>query len=196
MSTDDPPDAELWARAVAGSGSAFGVLFDRHAKAVYNHCFRLSASWSQAEDLTQSTFLTAWRKRASIVLERESARPWLLAVATNVVRNERRSFARRLNLTGRIPAERPAADHADDVAARIDDERSMARLLDAVRRLPRNQQEALALCVWSDVSYADAATVLGIAEASVRARVSKARARLARVLDEPIPLSPMPLEQP
>ncbi|OLF06889.1 RNA polymerase sigma factor [Actinophytocola xanthii] len=195
MKTDDPPDAELWARAVAGSGSDFGLLFDRHAKAVYNHCFRLCASWSQAEDLTQSTFLVAWRKRDSVVLEHDSARPWLLAVATNVVRNERRSVRRRLGLTARVAAERPTADHADDVVARIDDERSMARLLAAMRRLPHNQQEALALCVWSEVSYAEAAAVLGIAEASVRARVSKARARLARLLDKPIPLSPMPLEQ-
>jgi RNA polymerase sigma factor (sigma-70 family) len=195
MRSDEPPDAELWARAVAGSGPAFGLLFDRHAKAVYNHCFRLCASWSQAEDLTQSTFLVAWRKRDAVVLEHESARPWLLAVATNVVRNERRSFSRRLRLAGTVPPERPTADHADDVAARIDDERAMAELLAAVRRLPRNQREALALCVWSDVPYADAAAVLGIAEASVRARVSKAKARLADLLDESITFSRTPVEQ-
>lgn len=188
MTTDDPPDGELWARAVSGSGAAFGALFDRHAKAVYNHCFRLCASWSIAEDLTQSVFLLAWRKRDKVVLEHDSARPWLLAVATNVVRNDRRSLTRRLRLAGRVPAERPTVDHADDVAARVDDERRMGELLVAVRRLPRNQQEALALCVWSDVSYAEAAAVLGIAEASVRARVSKARTRLtALMLSQQIP---------
>lgn len=196
MTTDDPPDLDLWARAVAGDGPAFGTLFDRHAKAVYNHCFRMCASWSQAEDLTQATFLLAWRKRDRVVLEHESARPWLLAVATNVVRNDRRSVSRRSRLAGLVPAERPAADHADDVAARVDDERRMAELLDAVRRLPRNQQEALALCVWSGVSYPDAAAVLGIAEASVRARVSKARCRLAGLLNERAPVTSTPLEQP
>lgn len=187
MTTDDPPDGELWARAVSGSGSAFGALFDRHAKAVYNHCFRLCASWSVAEDLTQSTFLLAWRKRDEVVLEHDSARPWLLAVATNVVRNDRRSLSRRLRLADRVPADRPTADHADDVASRVDDERRMAELLVAVRRLPRNQQEALALCVWSGVSYTEAAAVLGIAEASVRARVSKAKTRLTVLLGQPVP---------
>lgn len=178
MTTDDPSDADLWERAAAGNGNAFGTLFDRHARAVYNHCFRLTASWSAAEDLTQSTFLHAWRKRHAVRLEHDSALPWLLGVATNVTRNHRRGLGRWLRLAARVPAEDAAADHADDVAARVDDERLMGEVLAAVGRLPRAQQEALALCVWSGVSYSDAAAVLGIAESSVRARVSKARARL------------------
>jgi RNA polymerase sigma-70 factor, ECF subfamily len=195
MTTDDPSDADLWARAAAGSGSAFATLFDRHARAVYNHCFRLTASWSTAEDLTQSTFLHAWRKRSAVRLEHDSALPWLLGVATNVTRNHRRGLGRWLRLAERVPAEHPAADHADEVAARVDDEQRMAEVLAAVRALPRAQQEALALCVWSGVSYADAAAVLGIAEGSVRARVSKARARLARLLAAPVTVPANALEQ-
>ncbi|GGS13179.1 RNA polymerase sigma factor [Actinokineospora fastidiosa] len=175
-------DSELWA---AGSGAAFAVLFDRHAKAVYNHCFRLTASWAAAEDHTQSTFLLAWRKRDQVVLQRDSVLPWLLAVATNVVRADRRSLARRLRLAARVPADDPVPDHADDVAGRIDDQRRMAEVATAVAKLPRAQREAVALCLWSGVSYADAAAVLGIAEGSVRARVSKARARLGRLLAAP-----------
>lgn len=179
--TTETADGELW------SAAAFGVLFDRHAKAVYNHCFRLTANWAAAEDHTQTTFLLAWRKRAQVTLVRESALPWLLAVATNVVRNDRRALIRRLRLAARLPAEAPTADHADDVAGRVDDERRMAGVLAAARRLPRAQREALALCVWSGVPYPDAAAVLGITEASVRARVSKARARLAALLEpEPV----------
>lgn len=111
-----------------------------------------------------------------------SLRPWLLAVATNVVRSERRSVRRRLALAERVPVPRPVGDHADDVAARVDDERRMAVVLAEVRRLPRAEQEAIALCVWSGLSYADAAVALGIAEGSVRARVSRARARLRAAL--------------
>lgn len=179
--TTETADGEAW------SAAAFGVLFDRHARAVYNHCFRLTANWAAAEDHTQTTFLLAWRKRARVTLVHGSALPWLLAVATNVVRNDRRTLARRLRLAARVPADRPAADHADDVAERVDDERRMARVLAAARRLPRAQREALALCVWSGVPYPDAAAVLGIAESSVRARVSKARTRLAALLEpEPV----------
>jgi RNA polymerase sigma factor (sigma-70 family) len=180
---DTPTDRELWSAAVDGTGAAFGVLFDRHAKAVYNHCFRLTGRWAAAEDHTQSTFLLAWRKRARVALLRDSALPWLLTVATNVVRNDRRAVGRWLRLAGRVPAEQPAPDHADDVAGRVDDERRMAQVLAAVDTLPRAQREALALCVWSGVSYQDAAAVLGIAEASVRARVSKARSRLGQLFE-------------
>jgi RNA polymerase sigma factor (sigma-70 family) len=172
----DRSDGELW------TASSFGELFDRHAKAVYNHCFRLTASWLAAEDHVQTTFLLAWRKRASVRLQRESALPWLLAVATNVVRNDRRTAVRRQRLANRLPAEQAAPDHADDVAGRVDDERRMALVLATVDRLPRAQRDALALCVWSGVSYPDAAAVLGIAEGSVRARVSKAKTRLSQLL--------------
>ena len=111
-------------------------------------------------------------------LERESALPWLLTVATNVVRNDQRSLTRRLRNLRRVGEERPMPDHADQVAERLDDQRRMKALLNAVAKLPRNEREALALCVWSGVSYADAAAVLGITEGSVRARVSKAKSKL------------------
>ncbi|GIG57969.1 DNA-directed RNA polymerase sigma-70 factor [Longispora fulva] len=182
--TGTTTDRELWDEALAGSPAAFGLLFDRHARAVYNHCFRLTASWSEAEDLTQVTFLTAWRRRAQIRLERDSALPWLLTVATNVARTHARSLRRRFALltraTGRHDDLR-AADHAEEVAERVDAERRMAALLGDVGRLPRAEREAFALVVLSQVSYADAAGALGIAEASVRSRVSRARGRLTRL---------------
>jgi RNA polymerase sigma-70 factor (ECF subfamily) len=111
-------------------------------------------------------------------LERDSALPWLLTVATNVVRNEQRSFSRRIKNLRRVGEEPAMPDHADMVAERLDDQRKMKELLKAVATLPRNEQEALALCVWAEVSYEDAAAVLGIAAVSVRARVSKAKAKL------------------
>jgi len=54
-------------------------------------------------------------------------------------------------------------DPADDVAGRLDDERRMREILPAVRRLPRAEREAVALCLWSGVSYPEAAAVLGAA---------------------------------
>jgi RNA polymerase sigma factor (sigma-70 family) len=180
--TADLPDATLWDLAGAGDGEAFGRLFDRHARAVYNHCFRLTASWSTAEDLTSVTFLLAWRQRDRMRLANQSLRPWLLAVATNAVRSDRRSLGRRLRLVARAPAERPAGDHADDVAGRVDDERRMTAVLAELRKLPRAEQEAVALCLWSGLSYAEAAAALGIAEVSVRSRVSRARTKLRAAL--------------
>jgi RNA polymerase sigma-70 factor (ECF subfamily) len=180
---EDADDQRLWDEASHGSGAAFGLLFDRHARAVYNHCFRLTGSWANADDHVQTTFLLAWRKRDAVQLRNSSALPWLLAIATNVVRSEGRSIRRRLRLVSRLGSAEAAtstvADHADAVAARLDDEQRMAEILPAIRSLPRAEREAVALCLWSGVSYSDAAAVLGIAESSVRARVSRARSRLA-----------------
>src|SRR5690606_11322289 len=55
-------DGDLWQKAAKGDPSAFGALFERHADAVYNHCFRRTGSWEAAEDLTSVVFLEAWRR--------------------------------------------------------------------------------------------------------------------------------------
>jgi RNA polymerase sigma-70 factor (ECF subfamily) len=60
----------------------------------------------------------------------------------------------------------------------------MARILAAVRALPRAERQAIELCLLGEVSTADAAVALGIAEVSVRSRLSRARSRLRGVLEE------------
>jgi RNA polymerase sigma-70 factor (ECF subfamily) len=181
-----PPDDQLCAAVGAGDAAAFGELFERHHRAVYNHAFRLTGSWMLAEDVTQATFVTAWRRRGQAVLVDGSVLPWLLVVAGNTARTERRSVRRRLALLRRVPADRDAsADPSDDVASRIDDERRVAPLLALVARLTRAEREAIALCVWGGVPYPQAAAVLGVSESAVRSRVSRARARLAAMAAVP-----------
>jgi RNA polymerase sigma factor (sigma-70 family) len=176
-----PSDRDLWSEASAGSQMAFAALFDRHVRAVYNHSFRMTGSWSTAEEVTQETFIQAWRKRKDLQLTADSVLPWLLTVATNVVRNEWRSTRRWRAALARIPRIRDAeSDLADDVAGRLDDQRAMREVIAAIRRLSRGEREAVALCLWAGVSYPDAAIVLGISERSVRSRVSRARSRLGR----------------
>ena len=97
MTQTEPSDRDLWAAVAAGDEAAFGTLFDRHSRAVYNHAFRLCGSWSIAEDITQATFLTSWRKRGTVELAHASALPWLLVVAGNCARTEWRS-ARRFQM--------------------------------------------------------------------------------------------------
>ncbi|WP_436525381.1 RNA polymerase sigma factor [Actinoplanes sp. HUAS TT8] len=176
-------DRHLWSDATAGDGDAFGALFDRHVQAVHRHCYWLTSSYSDAEDATQSTFLLAWRKRGQARLVDDSILPWLLTVAAYVVRDQRRSLHRWRNAVLRLPPEPDGVDFAGEVAGRVDSQRHMRDVLAAIRRLPRAERDALVLCVWSGVPYADAALVLGVNEAAVRARVSRARRRLTRLLD-------------
>jgi RNA polymerase sigma factor (sigma-70 family) len=176
-------DAELWRRAVDGEPDAFGILFERHAKPVYNYLFRRTADWSLAEDLTSLVFLEAWRRRSEVRLERDLALPWLLGVATNVLRNRRRSQWRHRAALQRLPHERED-DFAADLPGRLDDERRMRFVLRSVSKLPKREQDVLALCAWAELSYEEAAAALGIPVGTVRSRLSRARARMRELAME------------
>jgi RNA polymerase sigma-70 factor (ECF subfamily) len=172
-------DRVLWLRAREGDGAAFGTLFERHAGRIYNYCFRRTADWALAEDLTSATFLLAWRGRARESLQAESSLPLLYGIATNVLRNQRRSLKRGRDAFSRVPlppAEEP--DFAEETAARIDDEAAMRQLLRVFSRLPRREQDVIALCEWSSLSYADAAVALGVPIGTVRSRLARGRRRL------------------
>jgi RNA polymerase sigma factor (sigma-70 family) len=185
MGVDAPSDSELWERAAGGDPEPFGELFERHARSVYNHCFRRTASWADAEELTSAVFVEAWRRRHVVRPIGESARPWLLGVANNLLRNHRRSLRRYRAALARLPGPRPEPDPADDVAGRLADERRMRRVLASVERLPRRDQEVLALCAWSELAYQEAATVLDVPVGTVRSRLARARARLAELDGNP-----------
>jgi RNA polymerase sigma-70 factor (ECF subfamily) len=109
---------------------AFAELFDAYARAVYNHAFRLTADWSAAEDAMSTTFMEAWRRRASVESDRGSLRPWLLGIATNVARSQYRSNPRYRNAAevaaAAGAAEKQVEDHAEETAGRLDDRRRIA----------------------------------------------------------------------
>ncbi|MCS7483543.1 RNA polymerase sigma factor [Umezawaea endophytica] len=184
---DGPPsppadDQALWGRAADGDVEAFGELFRRHSGAVWNYAYRLTGSWSVAEDLTSAAFLTACRRLGEVTLVNRSVRPWLFAVTGNLARRERRGRGRLAAALSRVPRGGTVRDHADDVAGKVDADHRLREVLDAVARLPKAEREAVELCLMGDLPTAEAAAVLGVAEASVRSRLSRARGRLRTLL--------------
>jgi RNA polymerase sigma factor (sigma-70 family) len=171
------PDSVLWTRSSAGDADAFGLLFERHARVIYNYCFRRIGDWAAAEDLLSIVFLEAWRRRQK-ELPADKVLPWLLGIATNVVRNRRRSERRFKEALRRVPEPEAEQAFSDVVDARVDDESQMQRVLALFAALPRREQDVFALCAWSDVSYEDAALALGIPVGTVRSRLSRSRQRL------------------
>jgi RNA polymerase sigma-70 factor, ECF subfamily len=175
-------DRQAWQRARAGDHECFGLLYDRHAGAVYGYLLRRTGSWTEAEDLTSAVFLLAWAKRARVVIDRDSLLPWLLGVARHALLNQRRTTARYRHAVAKIMPE-AVPDHSDDVADRLDDQRRAIELRSQVRRLPRHERDVIELCVWAELDQKAAAVALGVAVGTVKSRLSRARRRLASMAD-------------
>jgi RNA polymerase sigma-70 factor, ECF subfamily len=178
-------DGELWRRLCAGDADALTAVYERYVDAVYNFAFRRTASWSVAEEAVQATFTTLWRRArdgALSPLRLPSARPLLLTMAGHECANLQRAQRRRHALLRRLRPSPDTVDHAPQVAERLDDELRMSEVRRAMRRLPGSQQEAIELVVWAELSVAEAADALGVAEGTVKSRLSRGRKRLAGLL--------------
>jgi RNA polymerase sigma factor (sigma-70 family) len=161
----------------ASASARIASLFDTHVDEIRGFLFRRTGEWSTADDLTSIVFLEAWRRRSAEV-PAESERAWLYGIATNVARNQWRARRRHSAALTRLSAERDDHGFSDDVDTRLDDEAQMRALLPRFRRLSRSEQDVLSLCVWSELTYEEAAAALGIPVGTVRSRLARARTRL------------------
>ncbi len=167
----------------SGDHGAFSRLFAENADVVFTLAHRLTGDWAVAEDVTSDTFLAAWRTRDRLELDDRPLRPWLLAIAARQSMTATRGVRRRLAFLSRRGGEQSVDDFAQEVVERIDDAAALARTARALRHLSRGEAEVLALCVWSGLTYAEAAESLGIPVGTVRSRISRARNRLRRLAD-------------
>lgn len=156
----------------------FGALFEEHAPDIYAFCFRRTADGRASEDLAQAVFLEAWRKRNDVDLAPEGVRPWLFGVALNLLRNHRRSLRRHRAALARLPRPRPDSDLGDDLVQRLEDEERARAALDCLRELNRGEQDVVALCAWAELTYEQAAKVLGVPVGTVRSRLARAREKV------------------
>lgn len=177
-------DRDLWAAAVGGDADAFGVLFERHVRAVYNFGFRATADWAAAEDIASEVFLTAWRRRSEVIFTTESGSvlPWLLGVAVNHLRNQRRGGRRADAAIARLNRRDSQPDFSDELLGRMADEAQMADVRAVVEQLPAHERDVLALCTWAGLDYEEAAIALDLPVGTIRSRLSRARAHLRELV--------------
>jgi RNA polymerase sigma-70 factor (ECF subfamily) len=160
-------DAELIARSV-GEPEVFGLLFDRHVAAVHAFAQRRVGP-DLAEEVTAEAFARGFAQRHRYERGHEHALPWLLGIASNLLRRHWRTERRRIDAYARAVAhERPASAPDPD-----------GDVLCAVARLPRRQREVLLLAAWADLSYAEIAFALDLPIGTVRSRLARARERLS-----------------
>ncbi|WP_282696523.1 RNA polymerase sigma factor [Streptomyces sp. CC208A] len=167
----------------AGDPSALGDAYDAHARVLFQYAYRMCGDRAAAEDVVSATFLEAWRCRGRVRAEGGSLRPWLLGIATNVLRGAAREARRRDAALARMPDTGVLPDFSDAVAARLADEERLRAARAALGRLRRREREVFALVVWAGLDYVTAGEALGVPVGTVRSRLSRARERLRALAD-------------
>ena len=173
-------DTALVAAARAGSREAFQQLFHRYFRLVAVMLYQKINRTPDVEDLTQETFLRAWRG-LSRLREPGCFVPWLLSIARRLVTDWHRSAGRELNAVSR-PLETLARD--EDPSRRMAAAEEHDRLLAALDRLPDQYRLVLTLRFLEGLSPQDIARRLGEPDGTVRNRVFRGLKKLAALMDE------------
>ncbi|MFI8434028.1 sigma-70 family RNA polymerase sigma factor [Streptomyces sp. NPDC079020] len=167
-----------------GDRDALAELYDEHAQVLYRYALRVTGDWAEAEDVVSATFLEAWRGREKLRPDGDSLRPWLLGIATNIMRRSARARRRREIALARAPERDAVPDFADDLVTHLADTEQLRAAHAALARLRRRDREVFTLVVWAGLDYAAAADALGVPVGTVRSRLSRARTRLRELAAE------------
>jgi RNA polymerase sigma factor (sigma-70 family) len=153
------------------SPALFAEMYDRHAATVYRYAAsRVGAD--TADDVMGETFLVAFERRNRYDTAYENALPWLLGIATILIRKHRGAQARFLRA---IAASGPPAAMIEDRDNRLDASRAVGELAGAIQRMPARDRDALLLYAWGDLDYEGVALALGVPVGTVRSRLNRAR---------------------
>lgn len=172
------PDNEVIERS-AREPAVFAMLFDRHAAVVYRYVAqRLGDHF--ADDVMSETFLVAFERRSSYDIGVSDARPWLLGIATRLMRKHARVEAVAWKGLSADMAARIAPDFIEQVGSRIDAERLARRLGKALRKLSEADRDTLLLYAWGDLNYGSIAAAMQVPVGTVRSRLNRARRQLRR----------------
>jgi len=185
--------AQLIRRCIAGDAGAWEELVQQYHRRIYNLCFRFAGSVGDAQDLTQEVFIKMYRTLKTYDVERGAFITWVTALTRNLlVDHFRRTKQERL--TDSLDAAPPERDDAMPLSEQIQDGRpapdaraQSQQLGDAVHRalgkLSPDLREAVILRDLQDMDYKQIATVLKVPEGTVKSRINRGRAELARLLE-------------
>jgi RNA polymerase sigma factor (sigma-70 family) len=150
-------------------------LYRRHGGEVYRYAYAVLGNHADAEDVTQTTFLNAYRSLEQGVRPRKPAN-WLLTIASNAIKQRFRQEQARPRLVELD--ERLAGHEAED-----DDGPSVGELLAALSKIPPQQRQAIVLREFEGRSYAEIAEILGVTTGALETLLFRARRSLAEELE-------------
>lgn len=178
-------DSTLVERCLGGDDSAWEALVRLHTRRVYGLCYRFTGRDSEAQDLTQDVFLRVFRALGGFRSSEGSFATWLTRLTRNLLidhyrrtRHERATDSIEDQLPrveeGFISVNRPDAALAGREASDL--------LQGALARLSPELRETIILRDLQEMEYREIAEILGIPEGTVKSRLNRGRAELARLL--------------
>jgi RNA polymerase sigma-70 factor, ECF subfamily len=176
----DPSDSELLQAMLAGDEAALATLYRRRQGSVYRFALQMSGSTALAEDVTQDVFMALMRSSNSYDSNRGPLAWFLLGMARNVLR-QRLGRERFYTSLGDDAGESGGASELlslSDPLSELSRNETIEGVRKAVLSLPTRYREVVVLCELQELSYAEAAGVLGCAIGTVRSRLHRARGLL------------------
>lgn len=172
-------DSDIIRRSLA-SPAAFAELFERHARVIGAFAARRVGSQA-AEDVLSETMLVAFRRRRDFDGSWESAKPWLLGIASRVIKKHHAAEARQWRS---FEASASRGEHTSDGAIdrageRTDAAAAVRALAPRIAGLAARDRETLLLYAWGDLTYEEVAVALGVPVGTVRSRLNRVRRKLA-----------------
>ena len=171
-------DAALVAAVLAGRREAFDVLVARHQRTVYQLCFRFVPNHADAADLTQETFVRAWKGLAGFRGQAQLT-TWLHRIAVNLCLN--RVSAKPAPEGGVDPEHHVDTAQPDPRGRLLRDERAR-QVRRAIALLPPRQRAALILRTYHELTHREIADLLGSSVGAVKANVFHALGNLRKML--------------
>ncbi|MGI9038865.1 MAG: RNA polymerase sigma factor [Gemmatimonadota bacterium] len=173
-------DADLVARALAGSEPAFAELVDRYNDLLCRHAGRILGRADDAEDVVQGAWIKAFR-RLRQCRDPERFGAWVFRITANACKDAIKAERREVVPMESVAELEDSGDGPAEAALHWDQSR---RIEAALRRLPPDQREAFLLKHLEGWSYEDMAERLGVRVSALKMRVHRARDELQRLLLE------------
>jgi RNA polymerase sigma-70 factor (ECF subfamily) len=165
-------------------------LLEAWVPRVYRFALRLSNDPHAAEDLTQETFLRAWRQRERL-RDPRAASVWLFRITANLWRDQLRRGRSPVARAGPLEGSEPAS--AQPPERLVAGQEELGRALGAMAALPPRQREVLHLSACEGLTPTEVADVLGISADAAKASLSLARKKMRELLQDLFP-DPAPVE--
>ena len=179
-------------RCVAGDAVAWEEIVQRYHRRIYNICYRFAGTSDDAQDLTQEVFIKMYRTLSSYDVDRGAFMTWVTTMTRNLLVDHFRK-TKQDRVTDSIdaaPSEHedamPLSDHIEDKGlppdARVQSRETGEAVHQALHKLSPELREAVILRDLQDMDYREIAAVLKVPEGTVKSRINRGRAELARLL--------------